>query len=82
MRFDVLTLFPEMFQDRQAASWAGRSSDLISVHLHSIRDYARTGIRWSMTTPGGARHADDPSPFQRRLNTSSPSQSPEAAWSY
>lgn len=42
MRFDVLTLFPEMFQGPLQSSILGRAveSGLISVHLHNIRDHA------------------------------------------
>jgi tRNA (guanine37-N1)-methyltransferase len=42
MRFDVLTLFPEMFGGPLQASLLGRAIDagLIQVHIHNIRDYA------------------------------------------
>ena len=42
MRFDVLTLFPEMFGGPLQASLVGRAIEagLIQVHIHNIRDYA------------------------------------------
>ena len=42
MRFDVLTLFPEMFGGPLQSSILGRAieSGLIQVHVHNIRDYA------------------------------------------
>ena len=42
MRFDVLTLFPEMFPGYLGQSLLKRAidADLVSVHLHNIRDWA------------------------------------------
>jgi tRNA (guanine37-N1)-methyltransferase len=42
VRFDVLTLFPEMFGGPLQSSILGRAIDagLIQVHVHNIRDYA------------------------------------------
>ena len=42
MRVDILTLFPEMFENVLACSMMGRArlNGLIDVHLHNIRDYA------------------------------------------
>ena len=42
MRFDVLTLFPEMFAGPLQSSILGRAIEagLIQVHIHNIRDYA------------------------------------------
>ena len=42
MRFDVLTLFPEMFGGPLQASLLGRAVEagVIQVHVHNIRDYA------------------------------------------
>jgi tRNA (guanine37-N1)-methyltransferase len=52
MRFDILTLFPEMFESYLSASILNRAqeSGLLSVHLHNIRDYA----------PGKHRVTDEP----------------------
>ncbi len=42
LRFDVLTLFPEVFGPFVGASMVGiaRDKGLVSVHLHNIRDYS------------------------------------------
>jgi len=42
VRFDVLTLFPEMFSGPLPASLLGRAVEagVIQVHVHNIRDYA------------------------------------------
>jgi tRNA (guanine37-N1)-methyltransferase len=42
VRFDVLTLFPEMFGGPLQASLLGRAIDagVVQVHIHNIRDYA------------------------------------------
>jgi tRNA (guanine37-N1)-methyltransferase len=41
MRFDILTLFPEIFESPLKASILGRAVEgtLLEVHLHQIRDY-------------------------------------------
>lgn len=43
IRFDILTLFPEVFPAPLGASILGRAADagLASYHVHDIRDYAR-----------------------------------------
>jgi tRNA (guanine37-N1)-methyltransferase len=42
MRFDILTLFPEMFQGPLTESILKRAQEagLLDIHLHNIRDYA------------------------------------------
>ncbi|MEI6576636.1 MAG: tRNA (guanosine(37)-N1)-methyltransferase TrmD [Bacteroidota bacterium] len=42
MRIDILTLFPEMFTDPFSYSIINRAKakDLVSIHLHNIRDYS------------------------------------------
>lgn len=42
IRFDVLTIFPGMFQGPLSESIMGRAQEqgLLSVHLHDLRDYA------------------------------------------
>jgi len=44
MRFDVLTLFPEIFQGYLGQSLLNRAiqSGLVDVHLHDIRDWSKT----------------------------------------
>ena len=54
MRFDVLTLFPEMFPGYLGQSLLRRAIDaeLVKVHLHNLRDWA-----------SGPHHAVDDRPF-------------------
>ena len=55
MRFDILTLFPEMFEGILSESIIGRAieRDLFSVHVHNIRDYAMGKHRVTDDTPYG-----------------------------
>ncbi|HEC35014.1 MAG TPA: tRNA (guanosine(37)-N1)-methyltransferase TrmD [Anaerolineae bacterium] len=55
MRFDVLTLFPEMFSGPLEASILKRARErgIISVHLHNVRDYATGRHRTTDDTPYG-----------------------------
>jgi tRNA (guanine37-N1)-methyltransferase len=55
MRFDILTLFPEMFQGVLTESILKRAQakGLIQVHLHNIRDYAKDKHRTTDDTPFG-----------------------------
>jgi tRNA (guanine37-N1)-methyltransferase len=55
MRFDVLTLFPEMFTGPLQESIIKRAQErgLISIHLHNIRDYATGRHRITDDTPYG-----------------------------
>ncbi len=54
-RFDVLTLFPEMFSGPLEASILKRAQErgIISVHLYNIRDYATDRHRTTDDTPYG-----------------------------
>ena len=54
MRFDILTLFPEMFAGPLGASILKRALEraIITVHLHNIRDYAP-----------GRHHVTDDTPY-------------------
>ncbi len=54
MRFDILTLFPEMFSAYLNASMLQRAQEaqLIEFHIHNIRDYA-----------GGRHHITDEPPY-------------------
>ncbi len=54
MRFDVVTLFPDMFQGYLGQSLLCKAieSGLVSVHLHNLRDWAR-----------GKHHQVDDRPF-------------------
>lgn len=55
MRFDILTLFPEMFSGPLNTSILGkaRESGLLSIHLWNIRDYALDKHRVVDDTPYG-----------------------------
>ena len=55
MRFDILTLFPAMFQGPMTESILKRARErgLLSVHLHDIRDYATDKHRTVDDTPYG-----------------------------
>ena len=55
MRFDVLTLFPEMVERVLSESIIGRaqSSGIIEVHCHNIRDYSVDKHRKTDDTPYG-----------------------------
>jgi len=55
MRFDILTLFPEMFGDVFEASIIGRAKEMdrVQIVLHNIRDYAPGKHRVTDDTPYG-----------------------------
>ncbi len=55
MRFDVFTLFPEIFTGPLQASILKRAQEqgLLSVHLHNIRDYALDRHRTTDDLPYG-----------------------------
>ncbi len=55
MRFDILTLFPEMVETVLGQSIIGRAinKNIISVHAHNIRDYSQDKHRRVDDTPCG-----------------------------
>ncbi|MDA8096673.1 MAG: tRNA (guanosine(37)-N1)-methyltransferase TrmD [Clostridia bacterium] len=55
MIFDILTLFPEMFQGPLTTSIIGRAADkgLVGINLINIRDYSRNKHRTVDDTPYG-----------------------------
>ncbi len=55
LRFDVLSIFPEMFQSPFDASLIGKARDkgIIQIHLHDIRDYAEGKHRMTDDYPYG-----------------------------
>ena len=58
MRFDIMTLFPEMVSGVLSESIIGRAQDagIISVHAHNIRDFSTDKHRKTDDTPyGGGR---------------------------
>src|SRR5512132_267627 len=67
MRFDVLTLFPGMFEGPFGESMLRRAIDrgLISIHVHNIRDHAegRHHVADDSTYGGGAGMVMKPDPI-------------------
>jgi tRNA (guanine37-N1)-methyltransferase len=55
MRFDILTLFPAMFEGPMTESILKRAQEknLIQVNLHNFRDYATDKHRTTDDTPYG-----------------------------
>lgn len=55
MRFDVLTLFPEMFDGPMNSSmmWKAKDRGLLDLHTHDIRDWALDAHRKVDDTPYG-----------------------------
>ena len=55
MRFDIMTLFPEMVRNVLGESIIGRAqkSGIIEVHAHNIRDYSTDKHRKTDDTPFG-----------------------------
>ena len=67
MRIDILTLFPEMFQNVLGESMLkiAREKELVSFHLHNIRDYSNDKHRCVDDKPygGGAGMVMKPEPI-------------------
>lgn len=67
MRFDVCTLFPEMFKSYLGESILKRAmdADLLSVHFHNIRDFSKDKHKKVDDTPygGGAGMLMTPQPL-------------------
>ena len=55
MRFDIMTLFPEMVKNVLGESIIGRAekAGIIEVHAHNIRDYSKDKHRKTDDTPFG-----------------------------
>ena len=55
MRFDILTLFPEMIRPALSESMIGRAvqNGIIDIHYHNIRDYTTNKHRRTDDTPYG-----------------------------
>lgn len=72
MRFDILTLFPEMFEGPLNSSILGRArqSGLIEVVIHNIRDYTSDRHRTADDYPygGGAGMVLKPEPIFRAMD--------------
>ena len=73
MRFDVLTLLPELFEAPLAGGVLGRavSSGAIELHLHNIRDFTSDKHRTVDDSPygGGAGMVMKPEPITRALES-------------
>ena len=73
IRFDILTVFPEMFASPLGCSLLKKAVDrgLISVHLHDIRDHARDKHRMTDDAPygGGGGMVMKVEPIDRTLQT-------------
>lgn len=71
--FDILSVFPEMFQSILGSSLIKRSIDkgLVEVNLHNIRDYTRDKHRTTDDTPygGGGGMVLKVEPVERALGT-------------
>lgn len=76
IRFDVLTLFPEMFESFLRTSIIGRavSSGLVEIRLHNIRDYASGRHRVTDDVPygGGSGMVMKPEPLVRAIQALEP----------
>ena len=73
IRFDILTVFPEMFTSPLDCSLLKKAVErgLISVHLHDIRDHARDKHRMTDDAPygGGCGMVMKVEPIDRTLQT-------------
>ena len=76
IRFDVLTLFPEMFESFLKTSIIGRavSSGLLEIRLHNIRDYASGRHKVTDDVPygGGSGMVMKPEPLVRAVQALEP----------
>jgi len=81
VRFDVLTLFPEMFAGPLQSSILGRAIEagLIQVHIHNIRDYAedRHQVVDDYTYGGGPGMLMKPQPLFKAVEGVTALDSPE-----
>ncbi|HEY41855.1 MAG TPA: tRNA (guanosine(37)-N1)-methyltransferase TrmD [Dehalococcoidia bacterium] len=83
MRFDILTLFPEMFQGPLSTGLFQRavSHGLVTVNLHNIRDYTHDRHRTVDDYPygGGAGMVLKPEPIFEAVESLRVEMSPEKA---
>ncbi len=83
MRFDILTLFPQMFESPLRESILKRALEqgLISIAIHDIRDYATDKHRTTDDAPygGGGGMVMKPEPMFRAVEAIlGPNPSPQA----
>lgn len=73
IRFDILTVFPEMFASPCGCSLLKKAQDkgLIDIRLHDIRDYAEDKHRMTDDAPygGGGGMVMKPEPIDRALRS-------------
>lgn len=73
MRFDILTLFPEMFEGPFRESIVGKAikAGLVTVALHNLRDYTTDKHRTTDDAPygGGGGMVMKPEPIFRAVET-------------
>ena len=71
MRFDVITIFPELIRDAMSHSIPGRALEAgqIELHTHDLRDYADDRHKTVDDTPygGGAGMIFKPGPMARAI---------------
>ena len=81
MRFDILTIFPELFSSHLQTSLLGKAggSGLIETQVHDLRDFTDDAHRTVDDTPygGGAGMVMKVEPIDKALETiQTPSTSP------
>ena len=78
IRFDILSLFPEMFESALNHSILKRAREkgMVEIHLHNIRDYAENKHRMTDDTPygGGGGMVMKVEPIDRALESIVPSR--------
>jgi len=83
IRFDILSVFPEMFESPFYSSILKRARDkgLVEIHLHNIRDYATDKHRMTDDAPygGGGGMVMKVEPIDRALASIIPSRDDTAS---
>ncbi|MGC9976148.1 MAG: tRNA (guanosine(37)-N1)-methyltransferase TrmD [Syntrophales bacterium] len=78
IRFDILSIFPEMFESALNHSILKRAREkgMVEIHLHNIRDYAENKHRMTDDTPygGGGGMVMKVEPIDRALESIVPSR--------
>lgn len=83
IRFDILSVFPEMFESPFYSSILKRARDkgLVEIHLHNIRDYATDKHKMTDDAPygGGGGMVMKVEPIERALASIIPSRDDTAS---
>ncbi|HET6460948.1 MAG TPA: tRNA (guanosine(37)-N1)-methyltransferase TrmD [Syntrophales bacterium] len=78
IRFDILSIFPEMFESafNHSILKRAREKGMVEIHLHNIRDYAENKHRMTDDTPygGGGGMVMKVEPIDRALESIVPSR--------